>query len=85
VAGLPVAPGKPVMPAPGGYHIMLMGLMQALVAGTAFPVTLTFAKAGQAATTVTVQRSPRLCRWTMAKGIWRVCRACEAANSSSSR
>jgi periplasmic copper chaperone A len=55
VASLPVAPGKPLTLAPGGYHIMLMGLKHPLVAGTSFPVTLTFAKAGAVATTATVQ------------------------------
>ena len=31
---------------PGGYHIMLIGLKQSLVAGEHFPVRLDFAKAG---------------------------------------
>ena len=34
---------------------MLMGLRQALVTGTSFPVTLTFAKAGTVTVTATVQ------------------------------
>lgn len=55
VASLPVAPGKPITLAPGGYHIMLTGLKQALVAGTSFPLTLSFAKAGAVAVTATVQ------------------------------
>ncbi len=55
VASLPVSPGKPLTLAPGGYHIMLMGLKRALVAGTAFPVTLTFARAGAVTVTATVQ------------------------------
>jgi periplasmic copper chaperone A len=55
VTSLPVGPGKPITLAPGGYHIMLMGLRQALVAGTSFPVTLTFAKAGTVTVTATVQ------------------------------
>ena len=38
---LPVEPGKPVTLAPGGYHIMLMGLKQTLKLGDRFPVTLT--------------------------------------------
>jgi len=54
-ANLPVAPGKPLTLAPGGYHIMLLGLKHALVAGTSFPVTLTFAKAGAVTTSATVQ------------------------------
>ncbi len=55
VASLPVVPGKPVRLAPGGYHIMLMGLKRALVAGTSFPLTLTFTKAGTVAVTATVR------------------------------
>jgi len=55
VASLPVAPGKPITLAPGGYHIMLTGLKQALVAGQSFPVTLTFAKAGKITATAMVQ------------------------------
>jgi periplasmic copper chaperone A len=55
VASLPVAPGKPIKLAPGGYHVMLVGLKQALVAGRSFPVTLTFAKAGMVTTTAMVQ------------------------------
>lgn len=57
VASLPVAPGKPVTLAPGGYHIMLMGLKQALVAGTSFPVTLTFATGGAITTMATVEKA----------------------------
>lgn len=55
VASLQVAPGQPVALSPGGYHIMLMGLKQALVPGDKFPVTLTFAKAGSVTTTATVE------------------------------
>jgi periplasmic copper chaperone A len=56
VAGLAVSPGTPVTLAPGGYHIMLMGLKQPLKQGDAFPVTLTFEKAGQVTATVTVEK-----------------------------
>jgi periplasmic copper chaperone A len=56
VARLPVAQGKPATLAPGGYHIMLMGLKQALVAGSSFPVTLTFAEGGQLTAMVMVQK-----------------------------
>lgn len=55
VASLPVAPGKPVSLAPGGYHIMLMNLKQPLKQGDTFPVTLNFEQAGQVTTTVTVR------------------------------
>ena len=40
-----IPPGQMVTFAPGGTHIMLMGLKQKLVAGQSFPLTLTFAHA----------------------------------------
>ena len=46
VAALPIELAKPVMLAPGGYHIMLMGLKRTLEQGDRFPVTLSFVKAG---------------------------------------
>ena len=49
--GLPVTPGLPIHLAPGGYHLMLMGLKQPLKRGEHFPLTLTFEHAGP----VTVQ------------------------------
>jgi periplasmic copper chaperone A len=55
VAALPVEPGKPVMLAPGGYHIMLTGLKQTLKQGDTFPLTLSFQNSGQITATVTVQ------------------------------
>lgn len=55
VASLPLRPGKPLTLAPGGYHIMLTGLKQALVAGASFPVTLTFARAGAVTVVATVE------------------------------
>jgi copper(I)-binding protein len=42
VAGIALEPGKPVTFAPGGYHVMLMGLKGPLKAGDSFPLTLTF-------------------------------------------
>jgi copper(I)-binding protein len=57
VASLPVGPGKPVTLAPGGYHIMLMDLKQPLKEGDSFPVTLSFAKAGQVTATATVAKA----------------------------
>ena len=44
--GLAVTPGAPIHMAPGGYHLMLMGLVQTLKQGDHFPVTLTFQHAG---------------------------------------
>ena len=57
VASLPVDPGKTLTLAPGGYHIMLIGLKQALKAGTSFPVTLSFERAGQVTATATVRQT----------------------------
>ena len=57
VASLPIEPGKPVTLAPGGYHIMLMDLKRPLKEGDSFPVTLSFAKAGQVTATATVTRA----------------------------
>jgi copper(I)-binding protein len=42
-ARVPLPAGGRVTFAPGGYHLMLMGLTKALKAGDAVPVTLTFA------------------------------------------
>jgi copper(I)-binding protein len=52
---LPIPAGQGVTLAPGGTHIMLMGLNQPLVAGESFPLTLTFAHAGQVIVDVKVQ------------------------------
>jgi len=57
VGPLPIEPGKPVALAPGGYHIMLTALKQSLNQGDHFPVTLSFAKAGQVTTTATVAKA----------------------------
>ena len=44
--GLEIPAGETVVLAPGGFHIMFMGLKQALVEGETVTVTLTFEKAG---------------------------------------
>jgi copper(I)-binding protein len=44
--GVPVPAGSTVTLAPGGLHLMFMGLTRPLVEGESFPVTLTFEKAG---------------------------------------
>jgi copper(I)-binding protein len=46
--GLPVPAGETVVLEPGGYHVMLIGLMRDLKAGETFTLTLTFEKAGEA-------------------------------------
>ncbi|MDP1730205.1 MAG: copper uptake system-associated protein [Devosia sp.] len=44
--GIEIPAGETVVLAPGGLHIMFMGLKQAFEEGSAIPVTLTFEKAG---------------------------------------
>lgn len=51
---VPVPAGQTVELAPGGFHAMLMGLTQALKKGETYPLTLTFAKAGEVTVTVEV-------------------------------
>ena len=44
---LDLAPGTPVTFAPGGMHLMLMGLTGKLEEGRTFPLTLSFEHAGE--------------------------------------
>ena len=44
--GLPVPAGETVTLAPGGLHLMMMGLKQPLIEGEMVVMTLSFAKAG---------------------------------------
>jgi periplasmic copper chaperone A len=53
--GLPIPAGRSVLLKPGNYHVMLIGLKRPLVAGETFPLTLTFANAGNISITVPVQ------------------------------
>lgn len=54
--GLEIPAGETVMLAPGGYHIMMIGLTEDLNAGMSFELTLIFEKAGEVVITVPVQR-----------------------------
>jgi copper(I)-binding protein len=45
--GLEIPPGATVALAPGGFHLMMMGLKGPLKEATRVPVTLTFEKAGK--------------------------------------
>lgn len=47
VDAVPVAPDAPAVLAPGGYHVMLMGLESPLEPGQSIELTLTFETAGQ--------------------------------------
>ncbi len=55
VDGVPVPAGGQVVLAPGGTHIMLMGLSKPLVAGETFPLQLRFENAGEQVVQVTVR------------------------------
>ena len=55
VAVLHVAPGEKVEFAPGGLHVMLMGLKKPLVAGKTFELELVFEVAGPRRVVVTVR------------------------------
>jgi copper(I)-binding protein len=49
--------GQDLVLAPGGYHVMLTALKQALIAGTTFPLTLTFEQTGPVTVAVDVKGS----------------------------
>jgi copper(I)-binding protein len=57
-AGIEIPAGGAAELKPGGSHVMLMGLKQALVEGQTIPLTLTFAKAGTISVSATVQKAP---------------------------
>jgi copper(I)-binding protein len=56
IAGVDIPAGQKVTLAPGGMHIMLVGLKKPLTAGQSFPLALTFAKAGTRTVEVTVEK-----------------------------
>ena len=56
VKAMEVIPGSPTVLAPGGLHIMLMGLTAPLKEGARFAVTLTFERAGSLKIEVTVEK-----------------------------
>jgi copper(I)-binding protein len=55
VTAVEVPPGGSVTLRPGGLHVMLVGLSQALRPGTTLPLALTFEKAGTIEVQVAVQ------------------------------
>jgi periplasmic copper chaperone A len=61
VDAIEVAPGSPTVLQPGGLHIMLLDLKAPLQAGTSFPLTLVFEKAGAVTVNVAVRavRAPQ--------------------------
>ena len=56
--GLAIAPGQTVKLAPGGYHIMLIGLKKPLAIGDRVPARLKFEKAGEVEVTFLVGAPP---------------------------
>jgi len=56
--GVAIAPGQSVKFAPGGYHVMLLGLTRALKSGDSVPATLVFASGAQVAATFKVGSGP---------------------------
>jgi periplasmic copper chaperone A len=54
IEALPIGPGASVELAPGGTHVMLVGLAAPLAAGAKLEVTLVFATAGEMAVEVPV-------------------------------
>ena len=55
VDGLEVAPGQTTVLAPGGLHVMLVGLHRPLKRGEAFALTLVFERAGPVTLEVRVE------------------------------
>ena len=55
---VPLPAGGRVTFAPGGFHLMLVGLTQALKAGDAVPATLTFASGARVKTSFVVGLGP---------------------------
>jgi copper(I)-binding protein len=53
--GFAIPAGKTVTLAPGGYHVMLLGLQRPLVAGEHFPLTFRFEHAGPVTVDVEVR------------------------------
>jgi copper(I)-binding protein len=53
--GLPIAAGGTLKLSPGGIHLIVVGLDDALAAGGEFPLTLEFAKSGSMAVMVPVR------------------------------
>jgi periplasmic copper chaperone A len=55
LAAINIPADEPVTLAPGGMHIMLIGLKSPLKPGQSFPLTLTFARAGSRTVDVAVE------------------------------
>lgn len=58
VEAIDIPANEAVTLAPGGYHVMFMGLDAPLVSGEAFDATLLFEKAGEVAVVFNVEKRP---------------------------
>jgi periplasmic copper chaperone A len=58
VEAIELPAGRKVELKPGSFHVMFMGLKQALAAGTKVPVTLKFEKAGELTVDFAVSAAP---------------------------
>lgn len=63
--GLDIPAGEAVTLAPGGFHLMFMGLTQAFVEGATVPVTLVFERAGPVALELPVMGTAAAAAHTM--------------------
>jgi len=53
--GVPISTGEKLVLAPGGLHVMLMGLNTILAAGSQHNITLVFEKAGEVTLSATAK------------------------------
>jgi copper(I)-binding protein len=58
ITGLTIAPGAKIDFAPGGYHLMLMGLIRAQALGGKVPLTLVFADGRRVKIDLSVEAGP---------------------------
>jgi copper(I)-binding protein len=55
--GVEIPAGEEIALAPGGYHVMMIGLTESLIAGEEFEATLVFEHAGEVEITVPILRT----------------------------
>ena len=68
ISAIEVHPGEPEVLAPGGNHVMLMGLHKSLKDGQTFTVHLVFEKAGKIAVDVAVHKAGAMGHGSHKKG-----------------
>ncbi len=68
ISAIEVHPGEPAVLAPGGNHVMLMGLHKSLEEGQIFTVNLVFEKAGKIAVDAAVQKAGAMGHGSHKKG-----------------